>query len=159
MSKKLNKWDKRFLRIAYEVAHWSKDPSHKVGAVAVKEKRIIATGYNGFPTGVEDIDYRWRTKEIKNQYIVHAEMNCIYNATNHGVNLTGSTLYVYGLPVCNECAKGIASAGIKKVVGAANLEDGIPSRWFESYKKTVAMLDEVGVQLVLTDTMTLMEEL
>lgn len=156
---KLNKWDKRFLRIAYEVAHWSKDPSHKIGAVAVKDKRIIATGYNGFPSGVEDIDYRWRTKELKYQYIVHAEMNCVYNAVNHGISLKDATMYVYGLPVCHECAKGIVQSGITRIVGAADLSNGIPTKWFDSYKKTVAMLDEIGVQFVLTDSITLMEEI
>lgn len=156
---KLHKWDKRFLRIAYEVAHWSKDPSHKIGAVVVRDKRILATGYNGFPSGVEDLDWRWRTKELKYQYVVHAEMNCIYNAASQGVNLSDTTMYVYGLPVCHECAKGIVSSGIKRVIGATDLSDGIPTRWFESYKKTVAMFDEVGVYFTLTDSITLMEEI
>ena len=67
-------------------------------------------------------------------------------------------MYVYGLPVCNECAKGIVQAGISKIIGAADLSEGIPQRWYESYKKTVAMLDEVGVQFTLTDQLTLLEE-
>jgi len=155
---KLDKWDKRFLRIAREVSLWSRDPSHKIGAVAVQDKRIVATGYNGFPHGVEDNDWRWRTKELKYRYVVHGEMNCIYNAAHNGISLLGATMYVYGLPVCNECAKGIIQAGVSQVIGAADLADGIPQRWYESYKKTVAMLDEVGVQFTLTDQLTLLEE-
>jgi len=50
----MTKWDKRFIQMAKEVAEWSKDPSIKVGAIAVKDRRIIATGYNGFPMGVPD---------------------------------------------------------------------------------------------------------
>lgn len=154
----LTLWDKRFLRMAREVSAWSRDPSHRVGAVAVKDRRIIATGYNGFPRGVEDLDWRWRTKELKYRYVVHGEMNCIYNAAYNGISLVDTTLYVYGLPVCHECAKGIIQAGITRVVGAADLADGIPQRWYESYKKTVAMFDEVSVQFTLTDELTLLEE-
>ena len=51
----LNKWDSRFLEIANLVATWSKDPSTQIGAIAVKDKRLISTGYNGFPRGIEDL--------------------------------------------------------------------------------------------------------
>ena len=53
----LNKWDERFVRIAFEVATWSKDPGTKVGAVLVADRRIIASGYNGFPQGIEDLSF------------------------------------------------------------------------------------------------------
>lgn len=154
----IEKWDKRFLRIAKEVSTWSKDPRWQVGAVAVLDRRILATGFNGFPRGVEDHEWRWTTRELKQQHIVHAEMNCIYNAAYNGISLVDSTMYVFGLPVCLECGKGIVQAGITKVIGCASLEDGIPDRWMESYKKTVAMLDETGVQFKLCDVMTLLEE-
>ena len=49
-----NKWDQRFIRVAREVSSWSKDPSKQIGAVIVKDKRILATGYNGFPKGIDD---------------------------------------------------------------------------------------------------------
>ena len=48
------KWDKRFLRIAQEVSSWSKDPSKQIGAVATLDNRIVATGYNGFPSSIDD---------------------------------------------------------------------------------------------------------
>ena len=51
----LNKWDKRWLEIASVVSTWSKDPSTQIGAIAVKDKRLISTGYNGFPRGIEDL--------------------------------------------------------------------------------------------------------
>lgn len=154
----LDKWDKRFLRIAKEVSSWSRDPSHRVGAVAVSDRRILATGFNGFPREVIDHDWRWRSQELKNRYVVHAEMNCIFNAAMSGQSLDCATLYVYGLPVCNECAKGIIQSGVIKVIGCADLSDGIPIRWMESYKKTVAMFDEVGVEFKLADYLTLLEE-
>ena len=51
---KLGKWDVRFLKLAHEVASWSKDPSTKVGCVLVKGKKVISVGYNGLPMGIED---------------------------------------------------------------------------------------------------------
>ena len=113
----MNKWTRRYLDIAKEVGTWSKDPSKQIGAVAVGDKgQILSQGYNGFPRGVKDTDDRYNVREEKYKYVVHGEMNCIYNACNSGVSLNGATLYVTGLPVCSECAKGIIQVGIKKVV-------------------------------------------
>ena len=113
----MNKWTRRYLDIAKEVGTWSKDPSKQIGAVAVGDKgQILSQGYNGFPRGVKYTDDRYNVREEKYKYVVHGEMNCIYNACNSGVSLNGATLYVTGLPVCSECAKGIIQVGIKKVV-------------------------------------------
>jgi len=51
-----DKWDLRFKNLALEVSEWSKDPSTKVGCIAVKDRRVIATGYNGFPIGISEND-------------------------------------------------------------------------------------------------------
>ena len=83
----MNKWDYRFIKLAKEIASWSKDPSTKVGAIAVNDKRIIATGYNGFPKGIEDSNNRLSDRDTKLAFMVHAEKNLIYNATSHGVCL------------------------------------------------------------------------
>jgi len=69
----MNKWDYRFIKLAKEIASWSKDPSTKVGAIAVNDKRIIATGYNGFPKGIEDSNNRLSDRETKLAFMVHAE--------------------------------------------------------------------------------------
>ena len=98
----IDKWDDRFLDIAREISTWSKDPSRKIGAIAVRDRKILATGYNGFPKGIEDTPSRLNIREIKYQYVVHAEMNCIYNAAENGVSLRDSTLYIFGLPVCGD---------------------------------------------------------
>ena len=112
----MNNWDNRWLEIAQLISTWSKDPSTKIAAIAVKDKRLIATGYNGFPRNIEDLNDRWSNKEEKYKYVVHAEMNCIYNANYHNQSLKGSTMYVVGLPVCHECAKGIVQVGVTRVV-------------------------------------------
>ena len=139
-----NKWDKRFIRVAKEVSSWSKDPSKKIGCIAVKDRRIISTGFNGFPAGIEDLPDRLNDRDLKYKYVVHAEMNCIYNASHHGVSLEGSTMYIYGLPVCSECAKGIIQAGVKRVVYKTS-EKEIPVRWLESNMLTIDLLSEADI--------------
>ena len=109
-----NKWDLRYLELARTVGTWSKDPSSQIGAVAVGSKgQVLAQGYNGFPRGIFDGGARLNDRELKYKYIVHAEQNLIYNATYNGVSLDQSTIYVTGLPVCYECAKGVIQVGIK----------------------------------------------
>jgi dCMP deaminase len=138
------KWDQRYLRLAEEVASWSKDPSRKIGAVAVGAKgQVLAQGFNGFPRGIEDTDERYLIRERKYELVVHAEMNVIYNATYNGVSLDGATLYVSGLPVCSECAKGIIQVGIKRIV-MRKME--VPETWQNSWRKTQEMFDESGLQ-------------
>lgn len=140
-------WDKRYLQIAKEISKWSKDPSKKIGAVAVGAKgQILSQGYNGFPRGIKDLQERLDNRELKYKYVVHAEMNVIYNASYSGVSLAGSTLYVYGLPVCSECAKGIIQVGISKVVLPKYDSDMLP-RWKESWELTKSMFDEAGVEI------------
>lgn len=140
----MNKWTRRYLDIAREVGTWSKDPSKKIGAVAVGDKgQILSQGYNGFPRGVNDTDKRYQVREEKYKYVVHGEMNCIYNACNSGVSLNGATLYVTGLPVCSECAKGIIQVGIKKVI--MEYPNDIPDIWRDSMKLTKQLFSEAGV--------------
>jgi len=138
-----SKWDKRFMRVAREISSWSKDPSKQIGAVAVNsDRRILATGYNGFPLGIEDAPYRYEDRSIKYDLVVHAEMNCIYNATYNGISLKDATLYVWGLPVCHDCAKGIIQVGINRIVMSA---DDIPEKWSESFHKSKLMFIEAGI--------------
>ncbi len=76
-------------------------------------------------------------------------MNAIYNATYSGTSLDGATLYVYGLPICSECAKGIIQVGIKKVVVEKSKE---LDNWNESVQLSQKMFDEAGVELIITQT-------
>ena len=139
---RINKWDARWLEMAGIVSTWSKDPSTQIGAIAVKDKRLISTGYNGFPRGIQDLDDRWNNREEKYKYVVHAEMNCIYNANYHNQSLKGSTMYIVGLPVCHECAKGIIQAGVIRVV--AEFKDA-PLKWARSTEITEKMFKEAGI--------------
>jgi len=138
-------WDNRFLELAEHIAGWSKDPSTKVGAVAVDDKRqILALGYNGFPRRIEDSEIRLSFRELKYSLVVHAEMNCIYNATYSGVSLDGATVYVHGLPICHECAKGLIQTGVKRVVMKAILgQDRV--KWQNSFSKSKVLFEEANV--------------
>jgi dCMP deaminase len=139
-----NKWDKRYLALAEQVSMWSKDPSRQIGAVAVGSKgQVLAQGYNGFPRGIPDNPSLYQDRELKYKYVVHAEMNVIYNATYNGVSLDGSTLYVHGLPVCSDCAKGVIQVGVKRVVMP---QQEIPDHWRESWDLTSLMFDKAGVR-------------
>lgn len=146
-----DKWIKRYLELAKSVSEWSKDPSRKIGAVAVGSKgQVLAQGFNGFPRGINDSEERYNDRETKYKYVVHAEMNCIYNATYSGTSLDGSSLYVFGLPVCSECAKGIIQTGIKEVFWTVSQD--IPDRWTNSYASTKNMLREAGINITYVNT-------
>ena len=140
-----DKWDQRFLDLAREVSTWSKDPSRQIGCIAVRDRKILATGYNGFPKGIDDRRTRYIDREQKYHYVVHAEMNAIYNAAENGVSLKGSTMYIYGLPVCSECAKGIIQVGVKRVVWKSMTKE-IPAKWWDSSMITEEMFLEAGVE-------------
>lgn len=137
-------WRDRYLDLAKQVSTWSKDPSRKIGAVAVGSKgQILSQGFNGFPRGILDSADRYNDRATKYKLVVHAEMNVIYNATFNGVSLDGASLYVYGLPVCSECAKGIIQVGIKEVF--IYTDDAVPAIWTEAYDLTSTMFNESGV--------------
>ena len=142
----VNKYDVRYLELAKHISTWSKDPSTGVGAVAIGEKgQVLAQGYNVFPRGVNDSKARYENKDLKYRYVVHAEMNCIYNAGYNGASLDGAHLYVYGLPVCNDCAKGIIQVGIERVISPKNGME-VSEKWKVSCIDTVSMFKEVGVE-------------
>ncbi len=137
-------WGSRYTALAKHISTWSKDPSTQVGAVVVGEHgQILTQGYNGFPRGIKDSDERLNNRERKYDLVVHAEMNAIYNASLNGVSLADSTLYVYGLPVCNECAKGIIQCGIKKVIATRPTEYN--GAWDKSIKGAEALFKEAEV--------------
>ena len=140
-------WNERFLDMAQLVSTWSKDPSTQVGAVTVDPiKRIVlSTGYNGFPRGIED-DGRLDQRSEKLKLIIHGEMNAIFNATYSGVSLNNSHLFVYGLPVCSQCAKGIVQVGISNVwIRVADPEKCSTGMWAEEWNSTKKIFNEAGV--------------
>jgi dCMP deaminase len=145
------KWDNRFMDMAKMISTWSKDPSSKIGAVAVNdERRILATGYNGFPKGIADTEERLNNKDEKYPRIVHAEMNALMNALYSGVSLKDATLYVYGLPVCPSCSKCVIQAGVKRVVIPTDKTD--KGNWQEVWEQqSLPMFKESGVQVTVLE--------
>lgn len=144
MAFKSTKWDQRYLNIAREVASWSKDPSSKIGAVAVGYwGQILSQGYNGFPRGIEDSEARLTDRAEKIKRVIHAEMNCIYNAARNGVDLKGADVYVYGLPTCRECAKALIQVGATRIIGAHSTE--VKVEWAESHADAEEMFREAGI--------------
>jgi len=139
-----NKWHMNFLGIAKEVSKWSRDPSTQIGAVAVRDKVILSTGYNGFPRGIDDSLERYIDRPTKYKYMVHGEMNCIYNAAHIGAKLNEADMYVYGLPTCSECAKGIIQIGIKRVF--ACYPESITDKWKDSESISLDLYKEAGVE-------------
>tara|TARA_E500000331_G_scaffold338378_1_gene367532 strand:- start:50 stop:547 length:498 start_codon:yes stop_codon:yes gene_type:complete len=137
-------WDQRFLVIASHVASWSKDPSTKVGAVAVRDKRILATGFNGLPTGVTDSDARLKDRDTRLAMTIHAEQNCIAYAARAGICLAGSTVYVWPLFTCSSCAALLIQADVTRVITPDFVE---PIRWSESFAQAREMFIEAGVSI------------
>jgi dCMP deaminase len=111
-------WHEYFMSVALLAAKRSKDPCTKVGACIVNgQNKIVATGYNGMPNGVQDDVIPWGKEgpflETKYAYVVHAELNAILNSVL--TDQTGCRLFVSLFP-CNECAKAIIQSGIKHVI-------------------------------------------
>ena len=137
------KWELRYMVIAREVSTWSKDTSTKVGSVIVGEKgQIISQGYNGFARGIKDLKERYENRELKYKYIIHSEINSIFNAVHSGASTIGCAIYIHGLPICDKCADAIIQVGIKYVI-----MDTLPiERWKESNELALEKLTEAGIE-------------
>ncbi len=123
--------DEYFLKIASVVAERATCQRHHIGAVAVKDKHILSTGYNGAPSGFKDcLELGCLRNELKipsgtRHEIcrgIHAEQNVIIQATLHGVSLEGSTIYCTHTP-CVLCSKMLVNARIKRFVSFGNYDD------------------------------------
>lgn len=134
--KKQAELDSRYIRMAQIWAENSYCKRRQVGAIIVKDKMIISDGYNGTPSGFENIceDDNGLTKP----YVLHAEANAITKIARSGNNSNGATLYVTSSP-CIECAKLIIQAGIKRVV------------YSEEYRLTdgIDLLRRAGIEVIL----------
>jgi dCMP deaminase len=133
-------WDRRFLKLAQEVATWSKDPDHQVGAILTLDRRIVSTGFNGFPIGVPD-RYDGITKEEKLALTIHAEHNAILGSGLGVVNGFEFTLYTTMAP-CLACCIVIAQTGIGRLVAKYNPPH---FRWNAEQRQGEAMLIGLGV--------------
>ena len=146
-------WDEYFMSVAMLSAMRSKDPNTQVGACIVnQDRKIVGTGYNGFPIGCSDDELPWGREgnplQTKYPFVCHAELNAILNSISR--DLRGCTLYVVMFP-CNECAKAIIQSGIREVIYRDNK---YPDS--DSVKASTMMLESAGVklrQMVLNKTL------
>ncbi|MEM1002579.1 MAG: dCMP deaminase family protein [Bacteroidota bacterium] len=130
MSKlKQERYDKAYLRMAHEWGKLSHCERKQVGAIIVKDRMIISDGYNGTPTGFENIceDEEGYTK----WYVLHAEANAILKVASSTQSCVGATLYVTLSP-CKDCSKLIHQAGIVRVVYSTAYKDDSGLRFLES---------------------------
>lgn len=115
--------DENFLKIAFEISKGSRCVSKKVGALIVKDTRILSTGYNGTPSGYINCDDKFESTYTKEhhdwsyKYEIHAEMNAIVWAARNGISIEWATMYVM-LEPCLQCTKNTLAAGIKRIVYA-----------------------------------------
>ena len=139
-------WETYFMDITALVAKRSTCKRRAVGAIIVKDKRILSTGYNGAPTGIRhcsEIGCLRETMEIPSGERhelcrgIHAEQNAIIQAAFHGVPIRGADLYCTNQP-CSICAKMIINAGIQRIYYRSGYADPM----------SVEMLGEAGVELI-----------
>ncbi|WP_202707383.1 deoxycytidylate deaminase [Sporosalibacterium faouarense] len=139
-------WDEYFMEIVQVVKKRSTCLRRQVGALIVKDKRILSTGYNGAPTGLKHCSETGCLRDKMNIPSgqrhelcrgLHAEQNAIVHAANSGVSIKDATIYVTDHP-CVLCAKMIINGGIRKVVFASGYPDELSSK----------LLSEAGVELV-----------
>ena len=144
----MNKWDIRFMEMARLVSSWAScyQENRKIGAVIVKNKRVLTTGYNGAPAGIKTCREKGeclRDKlgipsgtRMETCYAVHAEQNAIVQAAKLGVSIDGATLYCTHQP-CSMCCKMIINSGITRVV----YKEGYPDAF------TLELFAEAGVKV------------
>lgn len=141
--------DQNFINIAKEIASASKCVSKKVGAVIVKNGRILSTGYNGTPAGYVNCSDHWNGQYTKEHhewsktYEIHAEMNAIIWAAREGISINGSTIYVT-LEPCSDCSKNLIASGIQRIVydtGYEHTDSGIVSKFIIDNNVSIEKLE------------------
>lgn len=138
-------WDEYFMGITFEVARRSTCNRAQVGAIIVRDKRILTTGYNGSPTGLPHCTEVGCL--VVNGHCVralHAEQNAIIQAALHGVSTAGTTIYVTHQP-CLNCAKMIINAGITRVVYGGDYPDDLARQFLEEAGVELARYRRPGV--------------
>lgn len=145
----LKKWDLRFLRLAREVASWSKDPSTKTGAViATSEKSVLSVGFNGFPQGMSDDPTLYLDRDEKLSRIVHCEVNAVLFA--RGPIPPNSVLYTWPFMSCDRCVVQMLQAGIRSFV-TVKPDPERAERWKDAFTRTRRYVLECQGELVEYD--------
>ncbi len=130
-------WDEYFLKLAMLASERATCPRMHCGCVLVKDKNVIATGYNGSIPGDEHCD-EIGCLVIDNHCVrtVHAEMNALIQAAKRGHAIDGSTAYVTNMP-CTTCAKALITAGVNRVVVFSDYHDTLATEFFKKAKVTI----------------------
>ncbi len=146
-------WDEYFMKITELVATRATCLRRKVGAILVRNKRILTTGYNGPPSGIRHCEERGGCirdelkipsgERMELSRAIHAEQNAIIQAAKMGISIQDSTLYVTTHP-CFTCAKMLINAGVKKII----YKEGYP----DTFAKDI--LKEAGVEVIQFDNLT-----
>lgn len=141
------KWAGRMLKMAKDVASWSKDQSTKVGAViTTTQGGPVSWGFNGLPMGIDDSVPERHERPHKYKWFCHAERNAMDLASK--ADLSDCVMFVTFSP-CSNCAQSIIQRGIKTlVVDEEYVADKMPERWQEDMKVAVEMLEEAGVKII-----------
>ncbi|MBS1717854.1 MAG: dCMP deaminase family protein [Armatimonadetes bacterium] len=142
-------WDAYFMDIAQLVKSRATCPRRQVGALIVKDKHVLATGYNGAPSGLPHCpangpEHDWPIGCMRAGHCIrslHAEQNAILQAAKFGVSCAGATMYVTCQP-CNTCAKMIINAGITRVIYEGEYPDEFSKELFRDAKTQVFIYDE-----------------
>jgi len=147
------KWQRRWLRLAHEVAGWSKDQV-QVGAVIFDDNRNPrGFGYNGIPRGLSDTDPSRLEKPLKNWYFEHAERNVIYSCARNGISCDDCTLAVTHWP-CADCTRAIIQSGIRSVIvdkACLNPNNYFYQKWQDQIAESQKMLLEAGITTRVVD--------
>ena len=140
------KWDLRFMEMAALVARNSKDRNHRYGCVVVDDRlAVLATGYNGFPRGVDDDVEERHARPEKYLWTTHAEQNAVCDAARRGARLAGATAYVDDRFPCARCAGALAQAGVRAVVGRE--PDLSHPRWGAEWRVALRIFREAEVEV------------
>lgn len=146
-------WIEYFREIATVVAKKSKDQKTHIGAVIVgKDNEIVSTGYNSFPRGLNDDLQERQERPEKYFWMEHAERNAIYNAARIGVSTKDCSLYLSHWFPCVECTRAIINSGITTLYCEPLDEKSANANYNESFKRSLQMLNEAGVELKYYDT-------
>jgi len=148
--KKLS-WNEFFMHQVYLIASKSKDERTKIGAILVKDNRVISQGYNGIPMLVSDNVLERNERPTKYHYYVHAEANSVFGCARFGISSLGSVLYTQGIP-CSSCSQAIIQAGISKIVCHKQWPNltHCPN-WVKSIEISKVMFEEAGVAIEWLD--------
>ena len=134
-----------YLRLAYEVASRSKDPSTQTGAIIVGVDGRDARAYNSIPKPLSTTEERLHNRELKSKYMEHAERRAIFAAARRGVATEGATMYSPWAP-CTPCARAIIDCGISELVVHQFLMSQTPERWMDDVQEGIKMLIEGEVK-------------